>query len=376
MIIAHTADWHLGVSTHSNPGTGLPTRTQDSIEAIRRIIDKVAEEDVDLLTISGDIFHTTKPSPNVLDAAYELYYYALETLGEQTQIITIAGNHDNKPADGVGPVGLLGKMFIDSWPYLQFYESVNNTSYNGRRIDIRPCEVGNECPSPLPGKYDISLCHAFFEEAKFGSEGRMMAGGIGVLSGNTAPLVLAGHIHKPQKIEQEYELDGEKRKRTILYPGSPMKFTFDDRKDERGFWLVDYDDDNGDFTSEFINVNTRPMVQLEIDSDDISDENLSKCSNADVKIVIKCNSPLDVDLVKIKKKIKEAGAFYLAPIDVAVRRANRARDESITVDESCYDCLGNFIPHILDTDVKKSVIKKEAISIMKYVMEKQVAKQK
>lgn len=87
MKIIHTADWHLGKSLEQI------SRLDEQREFIDNLCDIVAQENVDLILIAGDIYDTYNPSA----AAEELFYYALEKLNDHGRraVVVIAGNHDN-----------------------------------------------------------------------------------------------------------------------------------------------------------------------------------------------------------------------------------------------------------------------------------------
>jgi len=103
MKLLHTSDWHLGRSLYDR-------KRYNEFEAfLNWLIGFIADEKVDLLLVSGDIFDSTTPS----NRAQELYYHFLGRLsatGCRHAVIT-GGNHDS-PTFLDAPKNLLGALNI------------------------------------------------------------------------------------------------------------------------------------------------------------------------------------------------------------------------------------------------------------------------
>lgn len=94
MKILHSGDWHL-----SNRGTvagryvmkdGINQTLVDRIYAIKGICNYVEENEIDLITIAGDLFDHSNPENVSILVAVE----AIERLSEQAPLIILKGNHD------------------------------------------------------------------------------------------------------------------------------------------------------------------------------------------------------------------------------------------------------------------------------------------
>ena len=87
MRILHTSDWHLGKTLEQI------NRIEEQREFIDFLCRTVAEENIDLVLIAGDIYDTYNPSA----AAEELFYDAIDRLNDKGRraVVVIAGNHDN-----------------------------------------------------------------------------------------------------------------------------------------------------------------------------------------------------------------------------------------------------------------------------------------
>lgn len=87
MKFLHIADVHLGAKPESGMGLG-EVRREELWEAFRRMIGYCEQESVDLLLISGDLFHAQPLLREVREADY--LFRSLS----RTKVVMIAGNHD------------------------------------------------------------------------------------------------------------------------------------------------------------------------------------------------------------------------------------------------------------------------------------------
>lgn len=98
MRILSTGDWHI-----TNSGTianryvlrdGVNLCLWDKIQSVRAICDYVAENDIDLVAIAGDLFD--KPNPE--NVAIKVAVEAMERLSEFAPVVIIKGNHEGGKA--------------------------------------------------------------------------------------------------------------------------------------------------------------------------------------------------------------------------------------------------------------------------------------
>lgn len=85
MRILHTSDWHLGRSLH---GADL---TDAFSHFVAWLEERIREEKIDVLLISGDLFD--RPQPGA--ALVRLLSRALTRMSQLCEIIVISGNHDS-----------------------------------------------------------------------------------------------------------------------------------------------------------------------------------------------------------------------------------------------------------------------------------------
>ncbi len=88
MKIIHTADWHLGKILN---GKQL---LEDQAYILDMFVEKMKEEEPDIIVIAGDLYDTTYPSKD----AIMLLEQAIGKLNLELRIpiIIISGNHDGK----------------------------------------------------------------------------------------------------------------------------------------------------------------------------------------------------------------------------------------------------------------------------------------
>ncbi len=103
MRIIHTSDWHLGRRLYRQ------ARYQEFAEFLTWLSEYIADNHVDVLLISGDIFDSNTPS----NTAQNLYYDFLNTIAHSycQHIIIISGNHDS-PSFLNAPKALLKDLNI------------------------------------------------------------------------------------------------------------------------------------------------------------------------------------------------------------------------------------------------------------------------
>lgn len=86
--VLHTADWHLGQSLH-----GI-SRASEHAAFFSFLENSIAEHEVDVLVVAGDVFDVANPGPGALSA----YYGFLARLRERfpdLDIAIVGGNHDS-----------------------------------------------------------------------------------------------------------------------------------------------------------------------------------------------------------------------------------------------------------------------------------------
>ncbi len=104
MRILHTSDWHLGHTMQ-----GLP-RDHEHTAFLKWLRQVLLDQRIDVLLLSGDVFHTANPSAQ---ATSTWYGFLSEVVGDNKslQVVVIAGNHDS-PARLQAPHPILSPMRV------------------------------------------------------------------------------------------------------------------------------------------------------------------------------------------------------------------------------------------------------------------------
>ncbi len=86
MKLLHTSDWHVGRGIRGR------SRADEHRAVLAEIVEVAAEEQVDVVLVTGDAFDTATPTPE----AEGIVYRALLDLADTgAHVVVLAGNHDN-----------------------------------------------------------------------------------------------------------------------------------------------------------------------------------------------------------------------------------------------------------------------------------------
>lgn len=102
MKLLHTGDWHVGKAMRGQ------SRADEHEAVLAEITQVAADEAVDLVLVTGDLFETAAPSP---EAEAIVYRHLLGLAGTGARVAVIAGNHDNpRRLAAVTPLLELGRV--------------------------------------------------------------------------------------------------------------------------------------------------------------------------------------------------------------------------------------------------------------------------
>lgn len=261
MRILHTADWHIGKKLHKH------NLYPDFTIFIDWLCQLVAEEEIDVVLISGDVFDLANPSAE----ARQQYFNALVRLHKLgCTIIVTGGNHDspsmlNAPKEllkslNVHVVGALPenmeecliplykdgeiKIIVAAIPYLRdanLHTASQSSSYEDRLETMRTGigliykQAAEMSANKYPGIPCIAMGHLFAAGVTTSESER------DIQIGNNAMFnafnfdsyfsyVALGHIHKPQKVSSTIP---------TYYSGSPLALSFSERTDNKRVLLID-----------------------------------------------------------------------------------------------------------------------------------------
>ena len=88
MKILHTSDWHLGQEFYSYD------RTEEHTSFLNQLKQIVADENPDVMVVSGDIYHNATPS-NTTMKLFTDHLIQIQDECPSMKIIVAAGNHDS-----------------------------------------------------------------------------------------------------------------------------------------------------------------------------------------------------------------------------------------------------------------------------------------
>jgi exonuclease SbcD len=106
--LLHTSDWHVGKAMRGQ------SRADEHEAVLTEITQVAADEAVDLVLVTGDLFETAAPSP---ESEAIVYRHLLALAGTGARVVVIAGNHDNpRRLAAVTPLLELGKVTLLAEP--------------------------------------------------------------------------------------------------------------------------------------------------------------------------------------------------------------------------------------------------------------------
>jgi exonuclease SbcD len=282
--ILHTSDWHLGKKLYRY------SRIEEQRLILNWFIQELAQNNIDILVIAGDIFDVPTP-PN---DAHKLYYEFLNQAQKHCQkIIITSGNHDSgdflkasspiikekniyvfdklhsKREDNYITFKLNGKdVSICNLPYfrnVELHRYYQENMAEAEKDEDWKLNVLSDLFNNVPDA-DFKLAvahHAFGDYSATGSEHTLSLSGLEKLSTDifeAYDYVALGHIHQMQKIKGPCP---------IYYSGSPLPLRFSESA-KKYYNLLVFDKSLEIERKEIPNF--RKIVQIKTDSENYIDE--------------------------------------------------------------------------------------------------------
>jgi len=253
MRILHTSDWHVGRTFH---GRDLLAEQE---EVLGSLASTVAEQGVDLVVVSGDVYDRALPSTE----SVRLCSRVLRRLRDAgATIVVTSGNHDSAGRLGFGaefaaagglhlctdaasagvPVVLRdahGEVAVYGLPYLEpetARHGLGDPGLAGHAAVLRAAmdRVRADLATRPPGTRSVVLAHAFVVGGEAsGSERSISVGGVETVPAGTfdgVDYVALGHLHGAQRITER-----------VRYSGSPLAYSFSEARHTKSVWLLDLD---------------------------------------------------------------------------------------------------------------------------------------
>ncbi len=262
MRLLHTSDWHLGRTLCA---TDLASAHASALDQICRLVEAPADGiPIDAVLVAGDVFDRGVPAVESM----ELLEATLERLVRHTHVIVTSGNHDSARRLGFGsqlfrerlhfvtdvdlvdrPVVITGSdgvpVAVYAFPYLEPEHASARLAVDGvaparshEAIMTAAMERVRADLAERPATRAVVMAHAFVTgaAATTQSERSIAVGGIECVPVECfadIDYVALGHLHRPQRVPRTPP-------RTVAhYPGSLLRFSFDEQEHDKGILLVD-----------------------------------------------------------------------------------------------------------------------------------------
>lgn len=351
MKIIHSADQHLdsGMNTHL-PDNKAYERRAEILKTFAAMVDYAVNNDVAAILLSGDLFDTVSVSRNVQNTVLSLiknnsditFYY-------------LKGNHDNKSFVAIRdelPKNL--KTFSDDWIS---YKLTDRITISGTELTSENAEKIYD--DLMLKESDINICMLHGQVSATQSD---IAINMQKLANKYIDYLALGHVH-------EYKKDKIDARGTWCYSGCLEGRGFDEPGD-KGFVLLDIDENSSTVKSEFVPFAGRKICYLELDvSEDtstvevenrinssLSDNSINQRDIVDIRLTGNVSEDMNIDVIYLTKRF-ENNYYYI-----------RIKDRTkIKIDYSKYaadmSLKGEFIRTVLADDSLNADEKGEIISV-------------
>jgi exonuclease SbcD len=253
MRVLHTSDWHMGRTFH---GRDL---LADQEAVLTGLADVVADERVDVVVVSGDLYDRAVPSGEAVSSC-EVVFGAIREAG--AHLVVTPGNHDSASrlgayrtfaragglhlrtriaeldqpvllGDAHGPVAIYGIPYLEPEPARQSLGTPDAKGHAGVLTEAMR-RVRTDLATRPGGTRSVVLAHAFVTGGLSSASERTIAvGGVehvpaAVFDG--VDYVALGHLHGPQRLAEH-----------LRYSGSPLAYSFSEARHHKSVWLVELD---------------------------------------------------------------------------------------------------------------------------------------
>jgi DNA repair protein SbcD/Mre11 len=309
-----TADNHLGYRQY-----GLQVREQDIYDSFDSIIQIACRENVDAITISGDLIHTTRPS-SVTIAFLKQCQNRLMAAG--IPALVIAGNHDNNKPHWLNTLCTSNDWDGDN--AFGGFKLLENETYEvgGMKIFGAPFTNKNNwehTKTLIPEDTDMLLMHQSFQEfIQFETDDAFTEEDIRGL----ARCVIVGDIHVSLGVGNR-----------IYSPGSSELMS---SSEEPQKYVLMVDDEVGDLLNcHFVELPTRHVIDCDITSEACAEaffEELRESSSKAPLVFVKCDHKLSGIIERVRALYEDTmiirAKYYNPDIEVAV-----TKDTNISLEE-------------------------------------------
>ncbi len=268
MKILHLADMHIGKVVLEQ------SMLEDQKYMLNQIVEKIKEEKIELVLISGDVYDRSVPPSDAVTCLSNFLKVLIKDL--KIKVCMIAGNHDSKERLGFGSEifaddglfisanynGLLdkveledeyGKINVYMLPYIKpveirgfFEEKEISTYHDAVKAVIEKEEINKK-------ERNIILSHQFVtagnEEPERSDSETLTLGGtenVDVSCYKDFDYVALGHIHGPQRIGRD----------TARYAGTMLKYSFSEVNQKKSLAVIEFKE------KECLDINLIPLKPI------------------------------------------------------------------------------------------------------------------
>ena len=308
MKIIHCSDLHLDSNLKSNLDSKKSKERRDEILiTYQNMIKYAVENEVKVIIIAGDLFDkkiiSVKAKNIVIDSINS---------NPQIDFLILKGNHDE---------GCFISELENIPSNLKLFNNKKWTTYEYGKVKISGIEFGElesyEIYNTLMlNKGDINIVTLHGQESKYDQRDKTEIVNIGQLKNKNIDYLALGHIHK-------YKQEKLDTRGVYCYSGCLEGRGFDECG-EKGFVLLDIDEENNTVSSKFVPFAKRHLYEINVDVTETSttleteskiDEQLRGIEKeALIKIVLtgKVDINSERDINYLEKKYKSE--FYFAKI--------------------------------------------------------------
>ena len=351
MKICCIADIHIGVKAYSkvDPVTHFSYREIETLNNFKKVIDICIKDNIEVLLIAGDIYNTSIVSPMLQDEVNKILNYAAANL----KVLILDGNHDLKKLDtavsNLKPLDTFNiKNVIHTKDWLDTELNIKDETV---RFIFLPTyttdeEIGQLLDEHLPkkNKYKnpiIVIGHFTTQGASLNdwliaeNEGNI---NINHFVGRNINFVVLGHLHRPQILR--------KAKPFIFYTGSLQRTDFNEEDQEKGYWIIDTDDNSHEFFP--LDMQKFYTINVNIEDNGIStlqqiknNIDINRVKDAICRVIITTTEDLKLnsnDEKELMKYLQSLDATNVLAVSQKIIDTERMRNvdinETITIDKS------------------------------------------
>ncbi|WP_414046497.1 exonuclease SbcCD subunit D [Macrococcus equi] len=251
MKIMHIGDLHIGRTINQF------SLLEDQREVLNQLINRIDEEQIDVLVIAGDIYDRSIPSKEAMQV-YESFLLAVN-IERKIPVLAVSGNHDGAERlghaksyfknfryylstaieDGLNPVEIEGVNFYlipyiepaYARMYFQDEEIRTHQDTYQRIVELITEQLDQH-------KTNILVSHLFVAGgSETESERELVIGTVENVNRylfDVFDYTLLGHLHTPDAIRDD----------KVFYSGSIMRYSFSEIGQRKGYRIIDLENKN------------------------------------------------------------------------------------------------------------------------------------